>query len=90
MVVELISPFVAFHSGSSGLRLAQSIRSNYHAGIRIHFEFLTPGPVLSLLTELSLAYFKVHSCSIPITPKVRYKKSSALLIFALLFDTVNT
>jgi predicted nucleotidyltransferase component of viral defense system len=52
---------VAFSFESSGLRLTQSIRSNSHAGTRIHIEFLTPDPVLSLLTEQSLAYFTVHA-----------------------------
>lgn len=51
---------VAFSFESSGLRLTQSIRSNSHAGTRIDVEFLPPDPVLSLLTEQSLAYFTVH------------------------------
>jgi hypothetical protein len=52
---------VAFSFESSGLSPSQSIRSNSHAGTRIHIEFLTPDPVLSLLTEQSLAYFTVHA-----------------------------
>ncbi len=55
---------VAFSFESSGLRLTQSIRSNSYAGTRIHVEFLTPDPVLSLLTEQSLAYFTVHEMSL--------------------------
>ncbi|MBL7669718.1 MAG: hypothetical protein JNM39_04475 [Bdellovibrionaceae bacterium] len=55
---------VAFSFESSGLRLTQSIRSNSHAGTRIHVEFLTPDPVLSLLTEQSLVYFTIHAMNL--------------------------
>ncbi len=52
---------VAFSFESSGLSPSQSIRSNSLAGTRIHIEFLTPDPGLSLLTEQSSAYFTVHA-----------------------------
>ena len=55
---------VAFSFESSDLRPSQSIRSNSHAGTRIHVEFLSPVPVLSQLTEQSLAYFTVHAMNL--------------------------
>lgn len=56
----LILPSAAFRFRYSGLRLTQSIRSNFHAGTRILLELLTPDPVLSLSLERALAYFTVR------------------------------
>jgi len=72
MVLELNPAFVAFHFGSFVLHLTQRNRSNSHAGNRI-LASLNPVPVLSLLTEQSLAYFKVHDSSLAIHKEIEYR-----------------
>jgi hypothetical protein len=72
MILEPNPAFVAFHFGSSVLRFTQINRSNSHAGNRF-LDSLNPVPILSLLTEQSLAYFKVRDSYLAIHKEIEYR-----------------